>query len=252
MVISGVKYIAVIHHAVKAYRRLVELFGESGFNFEMSIDETSTPTTSLDHRIIATELASEDVRLFSLAPRFVGEFEKGVDYKGSLDGFRRSLESHVALARELGEYRMSLHSGSDKFSIYPVFGEVTDGFFHVKTAGTSFLEAVKVAARVDKELFRRILTLSVDTFHENAASYVISADVTRVPGASQLSEVETVELIASNPDVRQVLHIAHGVVLNRLGEEFRAVLCNNRELYHENIVAHIGKHLALLTGNSEV
>ncbi len=243
---SGVKYLAAVHHAVKAYQRLVELLGESNFNFEMSIDETSTPTTALDHRIIATELSREGVRLFSLAPRFAGSFEKGIDYKGSLEDFRSSLESHAALARELGGYRLSLHSGSDKFSVYPIFAEVTDGFFHVKTAGTSYLEAVKVTAVADIELFRKIFALSMETFDDNAASYEISADVTRVPDVSQLSGEEAVKLLTNNPDVRQVLHIAFGVVLNRMGSEFKAVLKNNSALYRENIVTHIGKHLELL------
>lgn len=245
---SGVKYLPAVRHAVDAYRLLVDLLGESRFNFELSIDETITPTTALDHRIIASELVREGVHLFSLAPRFEGRFEKGIDYIGSLDGFRCSLEKHVALSRELGDYRLSLHSGSDKFSIYPAFGELTDGFFHVKTAGTSYLEAVKVAAGADIELFRRILSLSIETFHENAASYDISANVDVVPDPSQLSGEEALELITSNPDVRQVLHIAFGAILGTLGDEFMSLLREHREIYSDNIVTHIGKHLSLLTG----
>ena len=245
---SGVKYLPAVRHAIKAYHCLVDLRGESNFNFEMSIDETSTTTTALDHRIIATELAGEEVRLFSLAPRFEGEFEKAIDYRGTLDGFRRSLETHVKIAGELGGYRMSLHSGSDKFSIYPIFGEVTDGFFHVKTAGTSFLEAVKVIARADIDLYKKIHSLSVETFDENAASYHISADVSRVPDSSSLDSSGTVEQIENNPDLRQVLHIAFGVVLKSMGEELRTALRENKELYRHFLVTHMKKHLSLLTG----
>ncbi|MFC1692689.1 tagaturonate epimerase family protein [Candidatus Latescibacterota bacterium] len=246
---SCVKYISVTRHAVKAYGYLVDRLGDSGFNFEMSIDETSTPTTVLDHRIIVKELNRKGVRLFSLAPRFEGDFEKGIDYRGSIECFSTSLANHVALAKELGDYRLSLHSGSDKFSIYPVFGRITDGFFHVKTAGTSYLEALKVIIHADMELFRKILALSVETFHENASSYHISANVNRVPDAEKLSREKAENLIASDPDMRQILHIAYGVVLHRLGDELKAGLYNNRELYHNFLMIHIEKHLSLLTGS---
>ncbi len=74
----------------------------------------------------------------------MGEFEKGVDFKGDMAAFEASLKAHAAIARFLGPYKLSLHSGSDKLSIYTAFAKVTQGQFHVKTAGTSYLE---VAAR---------------------------------------------------------------------------------------------------------
>lgn len=175
--------------------------------------------------------------------RFEGAFEKGIDYKGSVEGFRRSLATHAALARELGEYRLSLHSGSDKFSIYPVFGEVTDGFFHIKTAGTSYLEAVKVSAATDMDFFRRILGLSLDTFEDNAASYEISANPGNVPAPSILDRDHAIREIEGNSDMRQVLHIAFGVVLREMGGELRTLLQNNDSLYKEYLVKHIGRHV---------
>ncbi len=245
---AGVKYLNAIRHAAAAYHHIADLRGAAGFNFEMSIDETSTETTTLDHRIIVTELLREKVNLFSLAPRFEGEFEKGIDYKGSPEGFRRSLSEHYRLSRELGDYRLSLHSGSDKFTIYPIFGEITDGFYHVKTAGTTYLEAVKVTASEDFDLFRRILALSLDTFAENAASYHISANPDNVPGADALSREEALRLITVDPDMRQVLHIAFGVVLETMGDDLRASLRRNREVYRRFLVGHIGRHVSLLTG----
>ena len=245
---STVKYLRAVRHAVQAYQRLVELRGGSGFNFELSIDETATTTTALDHRIIATECIREGVKLFSLAPRFEGAFEKGIDYKGSVEGFRRSLATHVALSRELGEYRLSLHSGSDKFSIYPVFGEETDGFFHIKTAGTSYLEAVKVAAATDTDFFRRILGLSLDTFKENASSYEISANPGNVPAPSALDRDSAIREIEGNSDMRQVLHIAFGVILKEMGGELRTLLRDNGSLYKEYLVKHIGRHIKGLRG----
>ena len=245
---STVKYLHAVRHAVQAYRRIEELRSGSGFNFELSIDETTTTTTAIDHRIIATECIREGVELFSLAPRFEGAFEKGIDYKGSVEGFRRSLATHATLARELGEYRLSLHSGSDKFSIYPVFGEVTGGFFHIKTAGTSYLEAVKVSAATDMDFFRRILGLSLDTFEDNAASYEISANPGNVLAPSKLDSDHAIWEIEGNPDMRQVLHIAFGVVLGEMGGELRTLLQNNDSLYKDYLVKHIGRHVKGLRG----
>jgi tagaturonate epimerase len=244
---SGVKYLGAIRHAAMAYHHLADLLGESHFNFELSIDETRTATSVLDHRIIATELAMNNVILFSLAPRFEGDFEKGIDYKGSIEGFRNSLRMHYDLSRELGNYRLSLHSGSDKFSIYPIFKEITDGFFHVKTAGTSYLEAIKTIASEDFDFFLRILSLSIETFEENAASYQISGDVRKVPDPAGLSREKALELITDDPNVRQVLHIAFGVVLKNMGMELRNTLHLHRNTYRQFLVSHIGKHIRLLT-----
>ena len=243
---SAVKYLAATQHAIEAYRRIAELKAGLSFNFEMSIDETTTPTSLLDHRIIATELLDADVNLYSLAPRFVGSFEKGVDYRGNVGEFTRTLGEHVALSRTLGEYRLSLHSGSDKFKVYPIFGELTDGFFHVKTAGTSYLEAVKAVALTDYTLFGRIYGLSRETFEKNAASYEISADISRVPLLNEVDESTIRELIATNDDVRQMLHIAFGVVLDEYGREFMSVLSSHAETYKNTVVSHIEKHLDLL------
>lgn len=245
---AGVKYLKAIQFASAIYHHIADLRGSAGFNFEMSIDETSTETTILDHRIIVTELLREKVNLFSLAPRFAGEFEKGIDYKGSLEEFRQSLAAHYQISRELGDYRLSLHSGSDKFSVYPIFGEITDGFFHVKTAGTSYLEAVKVTAAEDFPLFRKIYTLSRETFAENAASYHISANPDNVPSVDMLSREDALRLITADPDMRQVLHIAFGVVLQNFGDELRASLVRNRDVYHRFLSGHIGRHVSLLTG----
>src|SRR4029078_7497460 len=110
-----------------------------------------------EHYIVAHRCLSRGMKLVSLAPRFIGDFEKGVDYKGDLPQLERSLADHAAIADALGPYKLSLHSGSDKLSIYPAFARLTRGRFHVKTAGTSYLEALRVAARHDQKLFRRII-----------------------------------------------------------------------------------------------
>src|SRR5207249_7179380 len=120
----------------------------------------------------------------SLAPRFVGDFEKGIDYRGDLKHFEASLREHIAIARYCGPYKLSIHSGSDKFSIYPILGRVCGDLLHVKTAGTSYLEALRVVVRRDATLFGEIAGFCHGRFAADRASYHIStteADIARLP-----------------------------------------------------------------------
>ena len=126
-------------------------------DMELSVDETDTPTSPEEHYFIANELRRLGVRLVSLAPRYVGRFEKGVDYIGDLDRFAATFTQHAAIARTLGPYKLGLHSGSDKFAIYPIVADIANGLFHLKTAGTSYLEALRTVARFEPALFREIL-----------------------------------------------------------------------------------------------
>src|SRR5205085_2439902 len=127
------------------------------------------------------------MKLVSLAPRFIGDFEKGVDYKGDVAALERSLDDHAAIAEMLGPYKLSLHSGSDKLSIYPAFARATRGKFHVKTAGTSYLEGLRVAARHDESLFRRIIEFARNRYDVDKATYHVSATVASAPPADGTS-----------------------------------------------------------------
>ena len=126
----------------------------------MSVDETDTPTSHAEHLFIARELRRLGVRWVSLAPRYVGRFEKGVDYIGDLGAFEADFAGHAAIARALGPYKLSLHTGSDKFSIYDIATRSAGGLLHLKTAGTSYLEALRATASFDPTLFREILALA--------------------------------------------------------------------------------------------
>ena len=153
----------------------------------MSVDETATPTSVAEHVFVASELKRLGVKWVSLAPRFVGEFEKGVDYIGDLDAFRRSFAQHVAVAQHFGPYKISIHSGSDKFSIYPIAAELTGGLVHLKTAGTSYLEALRAIAKIDPALFREIMAFAIERYPEDRASYHVSADLAKVPAPESLA-----------------------------------------------------------------
>src|SRR5262249_10227929 len=128
------------------------------------------------------------VKLASVAPRFIGDFEKGVDYKGDLAVLEASMRVHAEIAERLGPYKISLHSGSDKLSMYPILARVTKGRFHVKTAGTTWLEALRVAAYREHELFREIIEFSRDCYDRDRATYHVSATLDSVPAPSEISD----------------------------------------------------------------
>jgi hypothetical protein len=133
---AAVKYGAAVAHVARLYRHLQAAMGV--FEVEVSVDETESPTTQAQHVYIATELRRLRVRWVSLAPRYVGRFEKGVDYLGDVAGFERDIEVHAAIARTVspdGPYKLSLHSGSDEFSLYPAFVSQTRGLAHLYGSG---------------------------------------------------------------------------------------------------------------------
>ena len=239
---AAVKYMGAVEFAAEMYHALRKVL-PGGFDFELSVDEAETPTSPLEHFLIVRELVKRDVQLTSLAPRFSGSLEKAVDYRGDLEVFRRDLRAHVAIAVALGGYRISLHSGSDKFSLYPLFAKEAGGLFHVKTAGTSYLVALEVVAVRAPELFREIYRLSLERFPEDRATYHLTTDLSRVPDPASPRDEELPRLL-SEPDPRQVLHVAYGSVLRSpLGERLREGLLEFEEDYAAALEAHLGRHL---------
>jgi len=244
------KYGHAVARTVEMFRHINGRMGDRPFDFEVSVDETESPTSVMQHFYIASELRRLGVRWTSLAPRFIGSFEKGVDYIGSLRDFADEFARHAEVARRLGPYKLSLHSGSDKFSIYAIAARLTtcDGIdnqgplIHLKTAGTSYLEALRTVAQVNSRLFREILELARDRYETDRATYHISALLKRVPAAADLSDSELVGLI-DQFDARQVLHVTFGSVLDRFREPLLAELRRNEELHHSLLATHFGRHL---------
>ncbi len=251
---AGVKYGRAVAHCERMAGFIAEANAERLFEIEVSVDETDSPTSHLEHLFFALELRRRGVTIVSLAPRFIGEFEKGIDYKGDLKAFETSLETHVAIARELGPYKISIHSGSDKFSIYPVIGRVCGDLLHVKTAGTSYLEALRVLARVDPERFQEVIRYSGERFSEDKVSYHISVTDSDIPGLMQTPKAELEKVFLDQDPGRQLLHVTFGSVLTRGkaadGAPFRDHLLNvlkaKPELHIEVLEKHLGKHLQQL------
>ena len=247
---AAVKYGRAVAHAATMSAHISAQMGErppsadsgQAFDLEVSVDETETPTSVHEHFYIAGELKRLGVRWVSLAPRFVGRFEKGVDYIGDLDHFEAELARHAAVARYFGGYKLSLHSGSDKFSIYPLAARHTGGRVHLKTAGTSYLEALRVIAQVEPGFFREMLAFARERYETDRATYHVSAQLDKVPAPETLADANLPGLLEQF-DARQVLHVTFGSVLDRFGDQLKAALAAHEEAHYAALARHFEKHL---------
>ena len=241
-----VKYGRAVAESMRLYRHLVDN-AQHEVEAEFAVDETAWLTTFFEHYYMASELTRLGAQWFSFAPRYVDGFEKGLDFLGDREELRRNLEAHHAISEQFGGYKISLHSGSDKFSIYELCVEATGGHVHLKTSGTSYLCGVEIIARHDPELFARIWDISRAAYAKARASYQVSAHEDRTP--TSLEGVDLVELIRSD-DARQILHVGYGDSLNAadadgtsLHDRFLAVVGAHQDEHTELVAAHIGRHL---------
>ncbi|NBB94628.1 MAG: hypothetical protein GVY16_02700 [Planctomycetes bacterium] len=251
---AAVKYGNAIGHVARMYRHLADVC-DGEFEVEVSVDETERPTSVAEHYFFADQLKRLSVPWVSLAPRFVGRMEKGVDYIGDVDVFADAFRGHVAVMRTLGPYKISIHSGSDKFSIYPVVAEMTDGLVHLKTAGTSYLEAIRAIATIDPPLFREIYDFARERWEEDRKTYHVSADLSKVRSAADLPD-EHLPAVVDEFDARQVLHCTFGSVLTADGgERFKARMCEelkrDEEAHYDLLAEHLGKHLSCFADHAE-
>jgi tagaturonate epimerase len=232
------KYGPSLAHAMAMYRRL----REKGIDCEVefAVDETDYPTKPAEHVVVVSELQRLGMDFVSFAPRFVGRFEKGVEYIGDLDELQRDFEIHAEISRALGPYKLSLHSGSDKYSTYPLIAEATKGVVHLKTAGTSWAEALRVIAHNDPDLMREVLALALDSFEANRKSYHLSCDPTKIP--TDPTDDQVAQLM-DRVDSRQVLHVGYGAILEEFGPRMYQVWNDNEEEHYRIIADHFVKHL---------
>lgn len=242
---AAVKYGKAVARAAKLAQHVASRMGRRPYELEISLDECSTPTTPFEHRFVSSELARMGVRPASVAVRLIGNFEKGIDYKGELDQLARAIESHVEVARELGPYKLSVHSGSDKFSLYPILARSTGGTFHLKTSGTSWLEALRTLAEAEFELFCEIVSAARAHYDADRKTYQVSATSEALP--EKITKEQALALL-DEPSARQVLHVTYGAVLGGKPQEaIRNALEKHEELYWSNLKRCIDKHLRLLS-----
>lgn len=244
------KYGRAVAHIKKLSEHLKSKCSDDKFEIEVSVDETESVTSPFEHYFFANELTRLNVKYISLAPRFIGDFEKGIDYKGDLNLFKTEYEKHLAITKHFGNYKISLHSGSDKFSVYKVIGSLREAYTHVKTAGTSYLEALRVVAAKEPNFFKEIYDFCYSLYEKEKKSYHVSADIKILKTSDKYSNEELLQLFSSN-DARQVLHVTFGRVLTEKKEngEFlfknRILECLKKyeDTHYEFLINHFNKHL---------
>ncbi len=251
---AAVKYARAMHHTAKVAEAIQEACVGRAFEIEVSVDETDSVTSPLDHLFVGLELKRRRVpNVVSLAPRFIGEFEKGIEYKGDFKKFEQQLTEHVAVAKFCGPYKISIHSGSDKFSIYPTIGRVCGDLLHLKTAGTSYLEALRVVARKNPELFAEICAFCRGRFDADRKSYHISATQADIDALKPFSAGAASEALYLDERIgRQLLHVTFGSVLSlgtdakgrRFKQGIMEALENNPDLHLDVLEKHFDRHLS--------
>jgi hypothetical protein len=227
---------------------------------ELSVDETETPTSLIEHWFAAERFRAAGLPLRCIAPRFPGSFEKGIDHLGDRATLLASIDRHAAIARATGGHKLSLHSGSDKLSVYGPLARATQGRFHVKTAGTSYLEALRVAARRDPAFFAEIVAFARARFETDRATYHLSAKLADAPDPSECRDPAALEraYLGTWSEVedgrgfeglgRQIVHCTFGSVLGdaTLGTRLRELLQAEQTLHTELLAEHFARHLRAL------
>jgi len=247
---AAAKYGKAVSHVAKMSRHLRKQAGARPVELEVSVDETDTATTPAEHYWVAAELKRLGVAWVSLAPRFVGRFEKGVDYIGDLAELKKDVAAQAAIARHFGPYKLSLHSGSDKFSVYPIAARLAKGLVHLKTAGTSYLEALRTLAALDPAMFREVYAFARERYDTDKATYHVSAELQKAPEAKAVPERELPGLL-EHFHAREILHVTFGSVLKeknpdgslRFKDRLFGLLRANPEAYADNLERHFVKHL---------
>lgn len=240
---AAVLYGKAVVHCNLMYQHLLSKGSDESFVLEFSVDESDADTSPAQHYIVAALCERLGVPLFSLAPRFPGSFEKGIDYRGDLQELRVAASEHIAIARKFGDYKLSVHSGSDKFSTYRMFAEVCDGQVHVKTAGTSILEELRMLARYEPEIFREALDRSTEHFEEARQTYVIAGTTAEIVSHDDVEDQGLEGLLFASRSTRQCLHVNFGEIMDLWGEQLRNLRWNNRAEFDLNMAAWLARHV---------
>lgn len=265
------KFLAATQQAYEIYSYLKKEKGEGNFITEVSMDEVESPQTPIEMLFILKMLAEKGVPVQTIAPKFTGRFNKGVDYVGDLDQFAKEFEEDVLVidyaVKEFGlpqDLKLSVHSGSDKFSIYPIMAKVIakhDKGLHVKTAGTTWLEEViglAVAGGDALSLAKKIYENSYNRRDELCAPYadVIDIDPAQLPSVEEVNGwssekyANTLRHIPGHPEYnsnfRQLIHVAYAVAA-KMGDEYTDLLTKHADVVGSCVEENIyDRHLKRL------
>jgi hypothetical protein len=250
------QFLLATQEAGKIYRRIVKAKGAENFITEVSMDETDRPQTPPELLIILAALADQHIPLQTIAPKFTGRFNKGVDYVGDVNQFEKEFNEDLAvIAFAIKEYglpaslKLSVHSGSDKFSIYEPMRRALKKFgtgVHIKTAGTTWLEELIGLAEAGGdglEIAKEIYAGAIEHVDEFCAPYasVIDIDKGKLPAAATVNGWSSKQFVSTlrhdrknpayNPSFRQLLHVSFKVAAKMDGRYLNALQ------KHEAIVA---------------
>lgn len=257
------RFLPAIKEAGKIYRHIAEVKGADNFVTEVSMDEVDVAQTPEELRYILKELAAERIPVQTIAPKFTGRFNKGVDYRGDLAQFEKEFEQDLIVIDEcVKEYglpanlKLSIHSGSDKFSIYPIMGRLIrkyDKGIHIKTAGTTWLEEIIGLAVADPDalaLAKKIYVNALGRMEELTVPYatVIDVDVNQLPSPEEVAgwDAETFARTMRhnqtdplyNPSFRQLIHVSYKVAAE-FGDEYYPALEKHTDVIGEQITANL-------------
>ncbi|MDB5346143.1 MAG: hypothetical protein JWP89_4520 [Schlesneria sp.] len=257
------KYLLAVQDAGKIYRYISAAKGEANIIAEVSMDETDAPQTPPELLIILAALADEKVRLQTIAPKFTGRFNKGVDYVGDLVQFEKEFNDDLAvIAQAVKQYglpanlKLSVHSGSDKFSIYPIIRKAlqrTGAGLHVKTAGTTWMEeliGLSEAGGDGLALAKEIYAYALEHVDELCAPYasVIDIDRAKLPSASTVNGWTGPQLANAlrhipnhpefNANIRQLLHVSFKIAA-KAGTRYTDLLKANEAIVAKQVTENI-------------
>ncbi|MBS3775417.1 MAG: hypothetical protein KGY70_09530 [Bacteroidales bacterium] len=259
----GEKYLYAAQKAGEVYRFIADKKGGDHFVAEVSMDETDLPQTPLELLVILSALAHENIPLQTLAPKFSGRFNKGIDYVGDISQFEKEFEADIQVldfaVREFDlpeNLKLSIHTGSDKFSIYPVIGKIIRKYnkgIHVKTAGTTWLaEVIGMCLAGDDglEMAKRIYRTAYNQVEKLTEAYaaVIDIDQNQLPDPEKVNNWSAEEFANTlrhvpdhpqyNPHFRQMMHVSYKIAA-QMGAEYTGLL----KKYEDTIASEVTENL---------
>ncbi len=257
------KYLLAIKEAGRIYRKIVKKKGENNFITEISMDETSKPQTPIELFFILAAISEEKIPIQTIAPRFYGKFIKGVDFVGNVDNFREEFEMILTIIQHaIQEFslpdnlKLSVHSGSDKFSIYGVINKALkkyDAGLHLKTAGTSWLEeliGLAMAGGEGLEIAKEIYVKAYGRYEELCTPYatVIDIEKQRLPLPEKVKSWDKEDFTNAlrhnlscedyNPNFRQLLHVGYKIAAE-MGTRYTEALKTYKDIIARNVTQNI-------------
>jgi hypothetical protein len=262
------KYLLAVQEAGKIYRKVESVKGKDNFVTEVSMDETDAPQTPVELFFILAAIADEKIPAQTIAPKFTGRFNKGVDYVGDISQFEKEFNQDLAViafaVKEFGlpkNLKLSVHSGSDKFSIYAPIRKALakhNAGLHIKTAGTTWLEEVIGLAQAGGEgleIAKQIYVTALGRFDELCGPYATVIDIRkdRLPSADEVKKWNSAKFAETlrhdqscanyNPNFRQLIHVGYKVAVE-MGDRYYKALEEYEEIIGDNVSENVfDRHL---------